>query len=187
VEAFALDGEGSLAILLRVEFCPLQYISLPLAHDRVVVKVHVAWQAALGAVDDAQEGAAVCRLRVELEGFLHAQAECRLYLQLHGGNGAFAAKLGQYLVQVYLVFIPCLALGGDVLAANGCGDALPVEPGLQVLALGDGAVFPDEGEEAAQDADLVLDSGGRLAARAPVLYEFGCVAFTDFANFLYAG
>src|SRR5207249_10120422 len=57
VEAFALDGEGSLAILLGVEFGPLQYISLPLAYDGVVVKVHVAWQAALGAVDDAQEGA----------------------------------------------------------------------------------------------------------------------------------
>lgn len=71
IQAFALDGQGSLAILLGVEFCPFKDISLPLAHGRVLVKVHVAGQAAFGAVDDAQEGAAVCRLRVDLEGFPH--------------------------------------------------------------------------------------------------------------------
>ena len=50
VEALALDGQGSLAILLGVEFGPFKYISLPLAHDRVVVKVNDAWQAAFGAM-----------------------------------------------------------------------------------------------------------------------------------------
>jgi hypothetical protein len=159
---------------------------LPLAHHRIVVKVDIAGQATLGTVNHTQEGAAVCRLWVELDGLLHPKAKRSLHFQLDGSDRAFLAQFGKHLVKVHAVFIPRLAFCGDVLAGHRCSNALLVEPSLERFTLWDGGIFSNEGQEPAKDADLVLDGGSRLSTLAPVLDQLHRMGFANLADVLHA-
>ena len=94
------------------------------------VKWDVTWQAAFGAVDDAQHVAVVSRSWIQMQGFGHAQAECSLYFQLHGGDGAGVLDLFEGGIQIHALVAPGQALDADHLAPLVDFHALLVEQGF---------------------------------------------------------
>ena len=178
----ALFGQGALPVAGGIELGALDHVSLPLAHGRIVLKAHVARQAALGAVNDAQDMALIGRCRVELDGLFHPEAKCGLYFKLDGGQGAAPLQLFQHLVQIHIVLVPGQALGGHRMPPVGHLDTLAVEPGAQVMALWNDVFLSYEGQEPPQNGYLVLNGAAALPLGEPVPDESQDVGFADLAE-----
>ena len=187
VESPALRRQGSFAVAQCVELCSLQYVALPGPNCWVFIKIHIPRQTTLGAMHYPKKGAAVGGLGIELDGLLGPKPKGGLHFELDRGDRALSVQLGQHFAQVYLVLIPRLTLCRDVLAGHRCGNALLVEQGFEVMPLWNGVLFSNEGQKPAQDADLVLDGGRRLAARTPVADKSQGMRSPEFPDILNPG